>query len=327
MELTPEELAAKKAIKSAVRLDALEDEFRRTKLIRGYMTFIWLFVTSIMIWFMYGIATQLQQSFASPGNQISFGQEPALPFPSVTVCNWNQLLPPLTQCPECELYLDSCFEFGADATDSNCTYKWIQKNYQTSNGYFYCWEFNNDPDPTLVLNSHTTGYAGSIATVWKYLPLPKTNPSVNRAAVQTTFAVQNTTTPDSIYGEISFAPAGFDSFFALTYINTVHMDLSQDDANYNVSRYEKTSSTVELLIDTTNETWIYSGVSFAYESLSVQYITYSYTYTLLNFWGDFAGMIGTLMGLDAIKVSMGVPTAWFAFKVKSSLPLEDLFNG
>jgi len=66
------------------------------------------------------------------------------------------------------------------------------------------------------------------------------------------------------------------------------------------------------LSNSTNDTWAYSGVSFAFETLSEQQIVFDYTCSLLNFWGDFVGMAGTLMGLDAIKVCTGIPTALFA---------------
>jgi hypothetical protein len=38
-------------------------------------------------------------------------------------------------------------------------------------------------------------------------------------------------------------------------------------------------------------------------------------------------MIGTLMGLDVIKVSISLPTIYFAYKFKACWPLEDVFNG
>ncbi len=81
------------------------------------------------------------------------------------------------------------------------------------------------------------------------------------------------------------------------------------------------------------------GVSFSFETLSIQQITFQSSYTILNFFGDFAydscvivfnqrrGMIGTLMGLDVIKVAMAVPTSYFAYKFRACWPLEEVFNG
>jgi len=95
---------------------------------------------------------------------------------------------------------------------------------------------------------------------------------------------------------------------------------------YNTSRFTVTSSLVTLQA-VANETIDYIGVSFAFDALNVQEILFSVDYTILNFFGDFAGMIGTLMGLDVIKVAISLPTAYFAFKFKACWPLEEVCNG
>lgn len=71
----------------------------------------------------------------------------------------------------------------------------------------------------------------------------------------------------------------------------------------------------------------YFGLSFAYQTLSKQTIQFSIGYTIDNLFGDFAGMIGTLMGLDTIKVAAGLPLFYLAAKMKSMKILEDHFNG
>jgi len=279
-----------------------------------------------MITFLVQIIQQLIGSLAQPGNTISILPQNNLPYPHVTVCNWNQLVPPATACPECELHLISCTYFGAiNPNQTDCGNLWTPRLWNTQAGLFYCWEFNDDANN--ILFSSTTGYAGSMAILFGLIPLPLADPPMSRAAVQATFDLQGATTAQAIYNEISFAPAGFDSFFGLQLIETIHSEYTDmNRADYNTSRYETAAATVKLLYPA-NSTMVYAGVSFSFKTLSKQDITFTYTYTLLNFWGDFAGMIGTLMGLDVIKVSMGIPTAIFSFKAKSPLPLEDLFNG
>eukprot|EP01113_Clastostelium_recurvatum_P047809 TRINITY_DN858_c0_g1_i1.p1 TRINITY_DN858_c0_g1~~TRINITY_DN858_c0_g1_i1.p1 ORF type:complete len:112 (+),score=14.79 TRINITY_DN858_c0_g1_i1:331-666(+) len=71
----------------------------------------------------------------------------------------------------------------------------------------------------------------------------------------------------------------------------------------------------------------YIGVSFAFKTLSVQTVTYDPQYTLANFWGDFAGMIGTLMGLDVVKVASGLIVLGTAIRKKNIWYLQDHFNG
>jgi len=324
-KMTPEEKAKKKLEKEHLERETEEVEYQKTWPVRIWMIFIWLFSGAVMLYYLIQIAQQLQSSYAHPGNTVTYETANTLPLPSITICNWNQLVPPLTSCPECELTLAACTFFGAaDPNQTDCTGLWTQRNWNTPQGLFFCYEFNNDVNN--ILYSFTTGYAGSYATVWQVLSLPTTDPPTNRGAVQATFALQNQTTAASIFGEIAFAPTGLDTFFGLQLINTIHSELKETNPLYNVTRYAKTASSVRLL-QLNNSTIQYAGVSFSFETLSIQYITFSYTYSLLNFFGDFAGMIGTLMGLDAIKVSMGIPTAIFAIKTRSTLPLEDLFNG
>jgi hypothetical protein len=70
-----------------------------------------------------------------------------------------------------------------------------------------------------------------------------------------------------------------------------------------------------------------AGVSFAYQFLSVQTIHYAPAYGLVNFWGDFAGMVGTLMGLDAIKVLSAIRIIPVAVKKRSFFTIQEHFNG
>ena len=57
----------------------------------------------------------------------------------------------------------------------------------------------------------------------------------------------------------------------------------------------------------------YISVSWAFDTLNLQQITYASQYTLENFFGDFAGMIGTLMGLDMVKVAAGAYVAYLIY--------------
>lgn len=65
--------------------------------------------------------------------------------------------------------------------------------------------------------------------------------------VQVTFGVQGAITPSDIYKEIHFSSVGFDTFYAITTITTLHEELDLTDQNYNATRYTTTSSAVQLL--------------------------------------------------------------------------------
>jgi len=314
--------AEKKRLKENLKLDAEQDEFQKKLGVRLWMIFIWIGAGAIMIWFLVGIVTQYITALANPTSTIQIQDDPSLPLPSVTICNWNQV--PVgtnsSDCPECDLQLVGCTDLS---NNTDCTGLWQKRDWLTKYGLFHCYEFNNDLNN--IQWSNGTGYAGSFSTLWSMKILPTADPPINRAAVQATFAVQNTTTADTIWGEITFAATGMDTFIGLLYINEVHNEAPTS----NTSRYQKTSSNVRLLTArTVNNTNIdYVAVSFAFQTLSTQIITFDIGYSILNFFGDFAGMIGTLMGLDTIKVAMGIPTAFFSWKQRSTLPMEDLFNG
>jgi len=81
------------------------------------------------------------------------------------------------------------------------------------------------------------------------------------------------------------------------------------------------------MLSPANDSYAFIGVSFAYQTLNQELDIFFTSYTLQNFWGDFAGMIGTLMGLDVIKVASAIPVSVVAFRLKSINPLEDHFNG
>lgn len=59
---------------------------------------------------------------------------------------------------------------------------------------------------------------------------------MGRLGVQATFKPCGTVTADDIYAEVNFASMAFDTFFALTYINTLHNELQGTD-QYNTSKY------------------------------------------------------------------------------------------
>jgi len=310
-------------------LEVKENEFKRTLPVRIWMIIVWIVASSIMIWFMVGIGQQYTLSLKNPSSKVSILDDTILPLPAVTICNWNQEVGvPVGSCEECKLSLVSCVNITTTILNPNgnadCSAIWTPIQWNTSIGLFYCYVFNDDK--TNVVYSVATGYSGAMATIWGIKPLPMTDPPINRAAVQATYQVQGNTNAPVIVAEIEFAPSGFDTFFGLQYINTVHSELSPTNPIYNTSMYSKTNSLVKLQ-ETPTVDIDYVGVSFSFETLSVQAIIFSVDYTLLNFFGDFAGMVGTLMGLDVIKVSIGIPTAYFAYKFKACWPLEEVFNG
>jgi len=143
------------------------------------------------------------------------------------------------------------------------------------------------------------------------------------------FFVGNGSAPDPtvIYNEVNFAQPGQDRFYALQYVNTIHSELATDNPLFNTSVYSVVSSTVSLIDYTVINGTVYVGISFAFATLSAEFVFFQIGYQLTNFFGDFSGMIGTVLGLDAIKVSASFPLMFLAFKYKTISALADRFNG
>jgi len=231
---------------------------------------------------------------------------------------------PTDSCPECELTIVDCLNLN---TSEDCSTDWTPATIPTLGGTFFCYTYNTDPKNPIY--SKTTGYSGSLSTMWKVLKFNATDPpNQNRAGLQVTFIPNDGTPidPTQIYTEVRFAAMDLDSFYALTEVSTVHTEKKTSDPNYNITRYDAVSSSVTLL-SLDNATYGYAAISFSFQTLSMEVVQYSISYQLINLFGDFAGMIGTLMGLDSIKVTSAIPMVYLAIKLRNLNPLEDHFNG
>lgn len=307
------------------------DDLQNASWFKIFMTCVWVAATAVMIYYLILIVDQYHSSKANPSSTILFIEKNRLPMPQIVICNWNQdgnLTHPLPtgDCDICNLTLESC----AYNLTTDCASEWIRHDFQTSGGLFTCYQYNSDASNPEY--SNTTGYSGSIATVWSVPLADREDPPVNRVGVQVTFAPVGQITAQDIYNEVNFASMGLDTFFALTYINTLHNELSKKDPAYNLSHFETASSTVTLLqsFDTENSnnaTIGYIALSFSYQTLSLQEVSFDIAYNLNNLFGDFAGMLGTLMGLDVIKLAAGLPMGYLAWKYKTWKPFQEAFNG
>jgi len=311
------------------------EDIQETMWFRVFMTAIWIGSAAVMIFYLVQIVQQYQDSKANPSSTVLILEQGRLAMPQVVVCNWNQngnVTDPIPTgpCDTCNLTLVSCYyNLTIDCTDN-----WSPIQIQTTGGLFSCYQYNsNASDPEY---SETTGYSGSIATVWAIPLLERVDPpdTMNRMGIQVTFKPIGTILAGDIYGEVNFASVGFDTFFSLTYVNTIHNELDSGDPMYNTSNYATSASTVNLLSpididwnDDLNTTEAYVAISFAYQTLSLQQVTFDIAYNINNLFGDFSGMIGTLMGLDLIKVTAGLPLFYLAWKARSTKPLADAFNG
>jgi len=315
--------------KQAILEDLASDMLLRNTIVRIYMGVIWAISIAVMCYFIFGIYTQYSQNLTTPSSSINLLEEKNVVSPKVVVCNWNQdgsvsNSTPSHNCPICLIQLTSCQNLN---TLGDCSLLWEHTPIQTFAGLFDCWTYNGNNMTPII--SNTTGYSGSIATVWEMLLEPQTIPPINRAGAQASFFILDgePTSPQSIYDEVRFASVGLDTFFAVQYIQTLHQE-SQPQAGIerNSSRYATTVAGVNLL-QYTNNTYGYLGISFAFQTLSEEQDIFFDSYTMQNFWGDFSGMIGTVLGLDMIKVCSGIPIIFVAFRYRTLYPLDNHFSG
>jgi len=232
----------------------------------------------------------------------------------VTICNWNQEVDVF--CPYCTLVLEKCFDYSQGDNNPDCTLEWYPISYQTQYGKFYCFQYNNDSNNPIV--TQKIGYGGSMSLIFSVSSLVVNEG--DRVGIQVSFTVPGIT-PD-VYSETKFAPPDYDTFHAMTQVVTSHNSIVD-----NVTFQSSASLTRLSRNYTDTNTTDYVGITFAYGELSVESIDYSPRYTIVNFFGDFAGMIGTLCGLDAIKVLAGARLIPKLIRRRNFHILQEHFNG
>jgi len=285
-----------------------------------YYAVIWLAVTGVMIYFITQIASQYHDAKKSPGTIITYTNISPFNMPQVTICNWNQLPPPNATtgdppppCDYCNLTAIQCWDIFSGG---DCNIEYVQiadKRF----GTFNCYIFNGNASNPV--QGQEVGYGGSYSALFMVENPPEDDTlRIGLQVSLTPVGIQ----PD-VFGEDKFAPPGLDSYYAVQSIYTV---FNNDTPPTSSLRYDATYSTTAITRKN-NDTNSFVSVSWAFQTLSVQQISYTPQYTLNNFFGDFAGMIGTLMGLDVIKVASGFYVAIIAWKQRNIFPLQDHFNG
>jgi len=208
---------------------------------------------------------------------------------------------------------------------------WVHQKIQTVGGLFDCYIYNNNSFAPII--SNTTGYNGAISTVWgTYLyPPGDTAASLSYAGIQASFFYLDPTglgiDPNAIWGEVRFAPVGFQTFYAVQFVENIHTESHIPAGTPTDSFLYNTQGSLISLLTAPNETYGFTGLAFSYQFLNKQTNTFFDGYTIQNFFGDFAGMVGTVMGLDLIKMAAGIPTFMVAFKHRSLATVEEHFNG
>jgi len=172
------------------------------------------------------------------------------------------------------------------------------------------------------------GFGGSFSLLFEVVNPPDTY--FYRVGLQATF-VKTGVWPD-IYNETRFASPGFDTFFGLQAIETTFQNESDPNLTGPFVTYDTTYSLTQLPIgfqknNVSSNNSVLISVSFAFQTLNLQKIIYSSTYSLANLLGDFSGVVGTVLGLDVMKVMAGIPVVILAVRKREIAKLIEHFSG
>jgi len=134
-----------------------------------------------------------------------------------------------------------------------------------------------------------------------------------------------------VWDETRFAPVGFDSFYSMQLIQTIHTELAFFDPKYNVTTYDTPVTMVNLLAKGSekaadNSTIGFVGVSFAYQTLSQQDVIFAVQYTISSLFGDLSAVVAAAMGIDLIKISVGVCLLYYALRKTDVSVAANFFN-
>jgi len=198
------------------------------------------------------------------------------------------------------------------------TSRWRRKNVPTDAGVFVCWEFNWDQENVEYIES--TGFAGSLTTIWRYKQPDIADPPTSNYGLQVSFTQQGFLTPNVVFNEVQFIPASSHVFYALLLSNTIRNDLKEDNPIYNTSLYTGYNYQFSIASPAISNGSVYSGLSFGYQDLGKQVITYTPSYSIDNLFGDFAGMLALLTGLNLIKVAASVAIGCFCWSMRDFTP-------
>ncbi|KAL9646638.1 hypothetical protein ABK040_010750 [Willaertia magna] len=286
------------------------------RLIEWIALLAWLGAIAVSIWYTIRTVNNYYSSQSNPTTSLSYIEEIPIAFPAITICNWNSII----DCNYCNLTLMECtfvnpITGAIDLCNNNFVLEYRDVWYLDQQ-HFRCYVFNNDTNRPVFTNS--TGYGGSFSLYFKVPAVPITRDS--RFGLQVTF--HEIGTIPKVFEETNFVTNRLDNFFTLTKIIEQRLKSKNNENSLTTIRWETKLSTVQL---TTNDDTLVV-ISIAYNTLNVNYIVEVITSTWESVMGEIAGIVGILMGIDALKALRGILEIPYAIGQRSVRPLYDIFN-
>ncbi|PRP82860.1 hypothetical protein PROFUN_04723 [Planoprotostelium fungivorum] len=298
---------------------------------RVYMAIVWLTAFALMSWYTSSLAGQLFDSRAKPGTVITYENSKSLPYPGVAVCSYTVY----SERPE--QLSDANRTFILEVIDTAIGGEWtpifIWANESATSNECYIWNFG--PENKTIWSTHT-GIYGAITVDFSFYERP--------GVMGVTIGFYDSTTDpltlgDEIYNSITIVGVQQQNFFQIQYVNEVHSEenfsgkrCSVDDSCQTIPQnstyfdWKYTSAPLDTFVDNPAGSKYNGSILFSYQKLSKQTIEYQTQYKLQNFFGDFAGMLGTLMGIDGVKIFSGLIVLILGAKFRTLSPIEDHWN-
>jgi len=222
-----------------------------------FVVFFWFILLGLYIWFLVALGIGHAYRSSHPSTSVSYVEHVPMPFPAVTVCNWNALY----NCDYCNLTMNRCMIIGDDGLPHDCPNEFMPHYAQIEQLglYYQCYQFNNDTHH--VLEATKTGYSGTVSLYFS-VPNNVAQSQDTRKGLQVTF--HEVGKEPALFAETNFARPGYENYFTLTKYENTRLRPSEAFPDLFNVEWRNTYSKIELTQDL--DTIV---VSFTYASLNV----------------------------------------------------------
>ena len=246
----------------------------------------WILVAPILIWYFVSNISDYIASRITPSLSVSYYQQAVLRYPAVTICNFNPI-----EDGNNGLNITSCV-INSPTGYSDCEFSIDKAIIMDGDGLTYeCIVLNNDTSSSP--NATITGYEGLISTE---VILPS-DAMVVGSNVGVTVTFHEPGTIASLEGdETLFGTAGNDNYY------TIRKHIMKKLVPTPSSRvvYIPNYSVLNRVI--AGEEDLTVPISFCYNSLNIKEVKETFTKDPLQLLGELAGVLGTLYGIELLKI-------------------------
>ncbi|EFC49447.1 predicted protein [Naegleria gruberi] len=273
--------------------------------------FFWLLCIGIFIW--YVVDSVEVYLVALPVTSMSYQKYESIPYPAVTVCNFNALI----DCTTCGLSLHKTYSVNASTgtpEEATIPNKYVEIDAGVG-GLFRCITFNNN---SALHAAEEIGYSGSYS-LYFHVPKMATDRN-NRYGLQVSFHEPGTT-PD-VFAETNFCLEEADNSFVLSKVRTQRVKATKEEPNLESVRWSFQRSSIALAKKVEG----LIVISFSYGTLNESKNKEVRTATIEKILGEISAILVALMGIDGLKFFNAVIELGYSFKKKTLMNVWKIFN-